>query len=66
MSITSFFGWTGMGLGGFFGGLLFDVSGGYRWAFAFAFFMGIVNLIILSLFYMRVRSQTAQQSHPAM
>ena len=62
MSITSFFGWLGMGLGGFFGGLLFDVSGDYNWSFAFAAFMGVLNLIILTSFYLRVRTQRQEQT----
>ena len=65
MSITSFFGWVGMGLGGFFGGIFFDMSGNYSWSFAFASFMGILNLIILTLFYIRVRTQQKEQSHRA-
>jgi MFS family permease len=55
MSITSFFGWTGMGLGGFLGGLFYDLSGDYVWSFSFAAAAGIINLGILSLFYLRVR-----------
>ena len=60
MSITSFFGWLGMGSGGFLGGYLFDVTGAYTWSFAFALIAGVINLIILSLFLLRVRvrSQT--------
>lgn len=57
MSLTSFFGWSGMGLGGFFGGLFFDMNGDYNWSFAFSSFMGVINVMILSLFYMRLRAQ---------
>jgi MFS family permease len=62
MSITSFFGWVGMGLGGFFGGFFFDLNGDYSWSFAFASLMGILNLIILTLFYIRVRTQKMEQN----
>jgi MFS family permease len=62
MSITSFFGWVGMGLGGFFGGMFFDMSGDYSWSFAFASFMGILNLIILAAFFIRLRTQKQEQS----
>jgi MFS family permease len=54
MSITSFFGWGGMGLGGFLAGWLFDRTGDYQAAFAFAAVMGIINLIILGLFKARI------------
>ena len=54
MGMTSFFGWGGMGLGGFVGGLLFDLNGNYEWAFAFASAMGVINLSILGLLYLRI------------
>lgn len=56
MSITSFFGWIGMGMGGFLGGYLFDATGGYGWSYGFAAAAGVVNLAVLTLFAMRVRS----------
>ncbi|MFK7915825.1 MAG: MFS transporter [Pseudomonadales bacterium] len=55
MAITSFFGWTGMGLGGFFGGLFYDIHGNYSLSFGFAAMMGVINLIILSAFYLRIQ-----------
>ena len=57
-SIVSFFAWIGMGAGSYMGGLLFDLTGGYTWAYAFAAAMGIVNLVILALFYI---SRSKQQ-----
>ncbi len=54
MSITSFFGWAGMGLGGFLGGLVFDVFGRYEPAFAFAAVMGVINLLVLAAFQNRI------------
>ena len=57
MSITSFFGWGGMGLGAFIAGLLFDMNGNYVGSFAFASVMGTLNLIVLSLFYFRIKGQ---------
>ena len=56
MSLTSFFGWIGMGLGGFLGGYFFDMYGNYNWAFTFAGLMGLINLIVLSQFWLRIRS----------
>ncbi len=55
MSITSFFGWIGMGLGGFLGGYFFDIYGNYNWAFTFAGLSGVINLIILSFFLLYIR-----------
>ena len=57
MSLTSFFGWIGMGLGGFLGGYFFDSEENYIWAFTFAGIMGCVNLVILSQFWLRIKRQ---------
>ena len=56
MSLTSFFGWIGMGLGGFLGGYFFDIYEDYSWAFTFAGIMGVINLVILSQFWLRIRN----------
>ena len=55
MSLTSFFGWIGMGLGGFLGGYFFDIYGNYNWAFTFAGLSGVINLIILLFFFLYIR-----------
>ena len=55
MSITAFFGWGGMGMGGFVGGYFYDVTGNYEWSFGFASAAGVVNLFVLTLFYFRIR-----------
>ena len=57
MSITSFFGWIGMGLGGFLGGYFFDTEGNYIWAYTFAGIMGCINLFILSQFWFRIKRE---------
>lgn len=57
MSITAFFGWIGMGMGSFFGGFFYDIYGDYFWSYAFASTAGIVNLVILALFYFRIKAQ---------
>lgn len=57
MSITSFFGWFGMGAGGFMGGYLFDLTGSYSASFIAAMLIGCINLGILILFALRIRSQ---------
>lgn len=60
MSITSFFGYGGMGMGAYVGGLLFDMNGNYVGSFAFASIMGVVNLVILSLFHYRIKRRHDQ------
>ncbi|MBK49441.1 MAG: hypothetical protein CL768_00160 [Chloroflexi bacterium] len=54
-SLGSFFGWLGMGLGGFFGGYFFDLFGDYFWSFTFASVMGGINLLILVRFLARIK-----------
>lgn len=61
MSMTSFFGWGGMGLGGFFGGYFYDLSGGYQWSYTFASIAGVINLCLLTLFYLRIRAVNKQR-----
>ncbi|MEM9621050.1 MAG: MFS transporter [Pseudomonadota bacterium] len=60
MSVTSFFGWIGMGMGGFLGGYLFDLTTDYAWSYAFAGIAGVINLFILSLFWLRARHKDRQ------
>ena len=57
MSLTSFFGWIGMGLGGFLGGYFFDIHVAYIWAFTFAGISGVINLFILFLFTLYIRKK---------
>ncbi len=65
MSITSFFGWIGMGVGGFMGGYLFDATGAYGWSYGFAAVAGVINLTVLTLFWVRSRSQEQRGSSRA-
>ena len=53
MSITSFFGWSGMALGGVIGGLFYDASGNYFGSYSYASIAGIINLVVLTLFWQR-------------
>jgi MFS family permease len=59
MGFVSFFAMIGMGAGGYQGGLMFDLSGAYFWSYANAAIAGVVNLTILSAFYMRIRGRAA-------
>ena len=54
ISFTSFFGWFGMGTGGFLGGYFFDLTGDYFLSFQVACVAGLVNLLILWQFYRRI------------
>ena len=52
--MTSFFGWGGMGLGGFINGYLYDLTNNYLGSYTFHSLMGVVNLVILALFSLRI------------
>ena len=49
--IVFLFGNTGMALGGFLGGAIFDYTGTYTWSFAAGAIAGIVNLLIVGSLY---------------
>ncbi len=53
------FGWLGHGLGGYQGGLFFDVTGAYTVSFANAALAGVINLIIVGSLFLTIRRQTA-------
>lgn len=58
IGLVSLFGWVGMGLGGYLGGVLFDWSGSYLASFALAAVAGVVNLAILTSLFLRLRRAT--------
>ncbi|MCZ6889066.1 MAG: MFS transporter [Gammaproteobacteria bacterium] len=55
MAITSFFGWLGMGMGGFLGGVHYDATGDYVRTYSYASVMGATNVLILIAFYLRTK-----------
>jgi MFS family permease len=58
MAVVVLFGWVGMGLGAYAGGLLFDWSGSYTTSFGGASVSGAINITILLLFAIRLRRAT--------
>ena len=60
IAIVTLFAWTGMGLGGYQGGLFFDLTGDYTIAYAIAALAGVINLVILgSLRYRITRNEAS-------
>lgn len=53
------FGWLGHGLGGYQGGLCFDLTGAYTLSFANAAFAGMLNLILVGSLFLTVRRRAA-------
>lgn len=53
-ALVSLFAWIGMGLGGWQGGFLFDLTGSYTLPFALAAGAGGVNLIIVAALHFRM------------
>ncbi|WP_298829785.1 MFS transporter [uncultured Piscinibacter sp.] len=54
MGIILALAWLGHGLGGYQGGLFYDLTGGYRWTYANAALAGVFNLVLVGALYWRV------------
>jgi predicted MFS family arabinose efflux permease len=54
LAIVVMFAWFGMGLGGWHGGHVFDLTGSYADSYAHAVLSGLMNLLIVGLLYRRV------------
>jgi len=52
IGLVAFFGWVGMALGAWQGGLFFDMDGDYVQAFLNSSIAGVINLLILGLLYL--------------
>jgi MFS family permease len=64
IGLVMFFGWFGMALGGWQGGLFFDLCGSYGPSFANASLGGVANLLVLGLLYL-VTVHRPRQAAPA-
>ena len=60
VGILSLLGWVGIGLGGWQGGALFDLSGSYTLPFLVATLAGGVNLAILGALFLRLNRGVAR------
>jgi MFS family permease len=58
-AVVIFFGGMGMALGGWFGGFLFDLTGSYVLAFMLGAGANAINLIIVGMLLLRLRSVRA-------
>ncbi|HSM20085.1 MAG TPA: MFS transporter, partial [Hyphomicrobiales bacterium] len=52
------FAWLGHGVGGYQGGLFFDLTGTYTLSFANAAFAGVLNLLIVGSLFLVVRRRS--------
>jgi MFS family permease len=52
IGLVAFFGWIGMALGAWQGGLFYDLNGDYGQAFLNSSIAGVINLLILGLLYL--------------
>ena len=64
IGLVMFFGWFGMALGAWQGGLFFDLCGSYAPSFANASLGGVANLLVLGLLY-RVTVHRRRRATPA-
>jgi MFS family permease len=58
-AVAALAGFVGMGIGGFQGGLFFDLTGDYLTSYANAAFAGLYNLVILATLYVYRRQRVA-------
>src|SRR5262245_27388529 len=58
IGVVMFFGWAGMALGAWQGGLFYDLCGDYYTSFANASIAGVVNLLVLALLGLYVHSRS--------
>ena len=56
--IVTAFAFFGHAIGGYQGGLFFDLTGNYSWAFANAAIVGAVNLIVVAALYIAITRRT--------
>ena len=59
------FAWLGHGLGGYQGGLFFDLTGAYTVSFANAALAGVINLLIVGALFLTVRRRRVAVSRAA-
>jgi len=65
IGIVMFFGWFGMALGGWQGGLFYDLCGSYGPSFANASLGGVANLLVLGLLYVVTVRRPRLAAHAA-
>ena len=58
MATVSMAGWIGMGLGGWQGGYIFDLTGDYFWSYWSGSIAGGINLVILFFFYQHLKNKS--------
>ena len=62
--IVTMFGWFGHAIGGYQGGLFYDLTGDYSTPYGIAAVSGVINLLVVSSLLLRLRthSQSALQA----
>jgi len=63
MAIVSLFGWLGHANGGYLGGYLYDLTGGYSLAYSIAAYAAALNLLVVGMLYIRTRGPKLKVSH---
>ena len=60
MGLVTSFGFIGHGIGGWVGGMLFDLTGAYQATFALAALAGAANLVIVGSLALGIRRAEAR------
>ncbi|MBV9834518.1 MAG: MFS transporter [Alphaproteobacteria bacterium] len=59
LGVVLFLASGGMAVGGWLGGVIFDASGSYTWAFRLALLANLINLALLTILYLAQRNRRA-------
>ena len=59
MGVVTMFGWFGHANGGFLGGYLYDMTGGYAAAYGVAAMAGALNLLVVGVLFWKIRGPGA-------
>ena len=62
LGIVTLFAWLGHGLGGYQGGLFFDLTGNYTLSYANAVLAGVINLVIVGSLYFTISRRRAARA----
>ena len=59
LGVVTLFAWVGHGIGGYQGGIFFDLTGNYTVSYANAALAGVINLIIVAALYVTITRRRA-------
>jgi MFS family permease len=62
LGVVLFLAMCGMAVGGWLGGVIFDATGSYTWAFRLALLANLINLALLTILYLAQRGRAVMRT----